>query len=421
MKKILLLCVVALLLTACTKKEEKIVMSEMNAEFVGKWAGNIEIPNTPLPIIVELTKDAGTLSVPAQGLKDLPFKSITYDGDKVNISIDLKGMLIKITGELKGEEIKATFTQNGGTYPITLTRYKEQPVTYETISIPVENGNLKVALEKPTEEKPSPVALIIAGSGPTDKDGNSVIAGKNDSLKMLAEGLANEGIATIRYDKRGVADNAGLFTKEEDVSFDLFADDAVKIIQYLQSNEAFTSVHVIGHSEGSLIGMIAAQKTGVESFVSLAGAGREVDELLLEQLAGQLTPALTTETKNVITSLKKGEIVENVSPELQGLFRPSVQPFMISWLKYNPASIIQKLENRTLIVQGTNDLQVKVTDAEALKKAKNDAVLLYLEGMNHILKVAPTDRARNLATYSDPTLPLHEELIPAICAFIKEE
>ena len=421
MKKILLLCVVALLLTACTKKEEKIVISEMNAEFVGKWAGNIEIPNTPLPIIVELTKDAGTLSVPAQGLKDLPFKSITYDGDKVNISIDLKGMLIKITGELKGEEIKATFTQNGGTYPITLTRYKEQPVTYETISIPVENGNLKVALEKPTEEKPSPVALIIAGSGPTDKDGNSVIAGKNDSLKMLAEGLANEGIATIRYDKRGVADNAGLFTKEEDVSFDLFADDAVKIIQYLQSNEAFTSVHVIGHSEGSLIGMIAAQKTGVESFVSLAGAGREVDELLLEQLAGQLTPALTTETKNVITSLKKGEIVENVSPELQGLFRPSVQPYMISWLKYNPASIIQKLENRTLIVQGTNDLQVKVTDAEALKKAKNDAVLLYLEGMNHILKVAPTDRARNLATYSDPTLPLHEELIPAICAFIKEE
>lgn len=115
MKKILLLCVVALLLTACTKKEEKIVMSKMNAEFVGKWAGNIEIPNTPLPIIVELTKDAGTLSVPAQGLKDLPFKSITYDGDKVNISIDLKGMLIKITGELKGEEIKATFTQNGGT------------------------------------------------------------------------------------------------------------------------------------------------------------------------------------------------------------------------------------------------------------------------------------------------------------------
>lgn len=421
MKKILLLCVVALLLTACTKKEEKIVMSEMNAEFVGKWAGNIEIPNTPLPIIVELTKDAGTLSVPAQGLKDLPFKSITYDGDKVNISIDLKGMLIKITGELKGEEIKATFTQNGGTYPITLTRYKEQPVTYETISIPVENGDLKVALEKPTEEKPSPVALIIAGSGPTDKDGNSVIAGKNDSLKMLAEGLANEGIATIRYDKRGVADNAGLFTKEEDVSFDLFADDAVKIIQYLQSNEAFTSVHVIGHSEGSLIGMIAAQKTGVESFVSLAGAGREVDELLLEQLAGQLTPALTTETKNVITSLKKGEIVENVSPELQGLFRPSVQPYMISWLKYNPASIIQKLENRTLIVQGTNDLQVKVTDAEALKKAKKDATLLYLEGMNHILKVAPTDRARNLATYSDPTLPLHEELIPAICAFIKEE
>lgn len=421
MKRILLLCLVALLVTACTKKEEKIEMSEMNAEFVGKWAGEIEIPNTPLPIIIELTKDAGTFSVPAQGLKDLPFKSIAYDGDKVNISIDLQGTAIKITGALKDEQIKATFTQNGGTFPIILTKYEDQPVTYETISIPVENGDLKIALEKPTEEKPSPVALIIAGSGPTDKDGNSVIAGKNDSYKMLAEGLAKEGIATIRYDKRGVGDNTGLFTKEEDITFELFADDAVKIIQYLQSNEAFTSVHVIGHSEGSLLGMLAAQKTGVESFVSLAGAGRAVDELVLEQLAGQLTLELITETKNALASLKKGELVEKVSPELQGLFRTSVQPYMISWLKYNPVSVIQNLEARTLIVQGTNDLQVVATDAEALKKGKNDATLLYVEGMNHILKNAPTDREGNLATYADATLPLHPELLPAICAFMKEE
>ncbi|MFJ7953363.1 alpha/beta hydrolase [Lysinibacillus sp. NPDC096418] len=421
MKRILLLCVVALLLTACTKKEEEIKMNEMNTDFVGKWSGNIEIPNTPLPIIVELTKDAGTLSVPAQGLKYLPFQSITYDGDKVNISIDLKGMLIKITGELKDEEIKATFTQNGGTFPLTLTRYEEQPVTYETISIPVENGDLKIALEKPTEEKPSPVALIIAGSGPTDKDGNSVIGGKNDSYKMLAEELAKEGIATIRYDKRGVGDNTELFTKEEDVSFELFVDDAVQIIQYLQSNDAFTSVHVIGHSEGSLIGMLAAQKTDVDSFVSLAGAGRAIDELLLEQLAGQLSPALTTEAKNALAILKKGELVEKVSPELQGLFRPSVQPYMISWLKYNPASIIQKLEKRTLIVQGTNDIQVTVTDAEILKKAKKDATLLNVEGMNHVLKDAPTDRAGNLATYANPKLPLHPELLPAISDFIKND
>ncbi|MFJ7735725.1 alpha/beta hydrolase [Lysinibacillus sp. NPDC097287] len=421
MKRILFLSVVVLLLTACTKKEEKNEMSEMNSGFVGKWTGNIEIPNTPLPIIVELTKEAGTLSVPAQGVKGLPFQSLSYDGDQVDISIDLQGMVIKITGELKGEEIKATFTQNGGTFPITLMRYEEQPVTYETISIPVENGELKVALETASEGKPSPVALIIAGSGPTDKDGNSAAGLKNDSYKMLAEGLAKEGIATIRYDKRGVGDNIGLFTKEEDVSFELFAEDAVQIIQYLQSNDAFTSVHVMGHSEGSLIGMLAAQKTDVDSFVSLAGAGRAVDELLLEQLAGQLTPALAAEAKNALASLKKGELVENVSAELQGLFRPSIQPYMISWLKYNPASILQKLENRTLIVQGTNDIQVTVTDAEILKKAKEDATLLNVEGMNHVLKDAPTDRAGNIATYANPKLPLHPELLPAISAFIKEE
>ena len=167
--------------------------------------------------------------------------------------------------------------------------------------------------------------------------------------------------------------------------------------------------------------MLAAQKTNVESFVSLAGAGREVDEVVLEQLADQLTRALITEATNTLASLKKGELVATVSPELQGLFRPSVQPYMISWLKLNPADIIQKLDSRTLIVQGTNDIQVVATDAEALMKSKNDAILLYVEGMNHILKDAPTDRAANLATYADPTRPLHPELLPAIQQFIVKE
>lgn len=348
---------------------------------------------------------------------------MSYSGNKVHIIIRLNGSAIEVNGTLKDEQIKATFNQNGGEFPLVLKRYKEQPeqpVSYETLTVPVKDGDLTVALQK-SSKKPSPVVLIIAGSGPTDKDGNSAIAGKNNSLKMLAEGLAQEGIASVRYDKRGIGDNASLLKKEEDISIDQYVDDAVQIIHVLSANQAFSSVHIIGHSEGSLIGMLAAQKTNVASFVSIAGAGRTADTLLLEQLSGQLTPALTAETNMILVALKKGEQVQHVSPELQALFRPSVQPYMMSWLKYNPATELQYVKGRVLLIQGTTDIQVNATDAEALKQGDEKAELLYLEGMNHILKNAPEDRTKNLATYADPTLPLHPKLLPAIYKFIANE
>lgn len=424
MKKWLLLCCTLLLLGACGQKEataenqETKGESAMNEQFIGKWEGNIETPNGPLPIIVDLQKDAGTLSVPAQGLSNFPFKSLSYTGDNVTVSINLNGSVIAINGTLKNKQIEATFQQNGAKFPLILKAYKEQPVTYETLKIPVEHGDLTVALQK-ASTSPSPVALIIAGSGPTDKDGNSALAGKNNSLKMLAEGLAQEGITTVRYDKRGLGDNQALLIKEEDGTFDQYVDDAVQIIQALQADKAYSSIHVIGHSEGSLIGLLAAQKTDVESFVSIAGAGRPLDEVLLEQLKGQLAPKLFNESTDILTVLKQGEQVKNISPELQALFRPSVQPFLISLLKYHPADELAKVKSRVLLVQGTTDLQVKVADAEALKNGKPEAKLLYMEGMNHVLKKAPADRAENLATYAEPSLPLHEELLPAIEQFIQ--
>ncbi|MFC9538763.1 alpha/beta hydrolase [Lysinibacillus sp. NPDC056959] len=427
MKKLLFLCCALLLLAACAQEEDKAKGKEtkgdnkMNEQLIGKWEGNIETPNGAFPIIVEMQKDNGKLSVPAQG--NYLFKSITYNGDQVNVSINLNGSVVEINGTLKDGQIEATFQQNGGKFPLVLKPFKEQPeqpVTYETLKIPVQNGELTAALQKASNE-PSPIALIIAGSGPTDKDGNSALAGKNNSLKMIAEGLAKDGIATVRYDKRGIGDNQSLLTKEEDITFDQYVDDAVQVINTLLADKAFSSVHIIGHSEGSLIGLLAAQKTKVESFVSIAGTGRPIDEVLLEQLKVQLTPALLKESTDALASLKKGQQVKNVSQELQSLFRPSIQSYMISWLKYNPASELAKVYSGVLIIQGTTDLQVGVTDAEALKKAKSDAELVYMDGMNHVLKNAPADRAKNFATYSDPTLPLHKELLPAIQQFIINE
>lgn len=386
----------------------------------GHWSGSIEIPQSPLDIQLAIKEDGtGTFSVPAQGVKDYPVKSLKMTGNSIVVEIDLAGNQMVIEGKVSEGKITGTFTQNGMSLPLTLTPYEAPEVTYEKWNIPVAGGELAVALQWPTGEvsAPVPVAILIAGSGATNKDGNTII-GENNSLKMLAEDLAAQGIATIRYDKRGVGENAALIAKEEDLLFTSYANDVESIVKAVKEDSRFSDVHLIGHSEGSLVGMVAASTTKVDSIVSIAGAGRPIDEVLIEQLSAQLPDDMLETSKTILASLKKGELVENVPESLYSIFRPSVQPYMISWLQYNPADIIKALDVPVLIVQGKNDLQVKVTDAEKLAAADTDAEVVYFDTMNHVLKEAPMDQAGNLATYADPTLPLAKGLVDRISSFI---
>ncbi|MGM7683225.1 alpha/beta hydrolase [Cytobacillus sp. Hm23] len=288
-----------------------------------------------------------------------------------------------------------------------------------TLSIPVERSTLTAVLDIPEGADSLPIAIIIAGSGPTDKDGNTVGAnGKNNSLKMLSEALNERGIATLRYDKRGVGDNINLVNKEEDLTIESYVHDVAAIVHYIQKDSRFASINIVGHSEGSLIGMIAVQEVAVDKFISLAGVGQSADKLLLEQLEGQLPPKLMDETKNILNQLKQGKQVTDVSQELNVLFRPSVQPYLISWFTYNPVDIISSLNIPLLIINGTNDIQVTEKEARLLKEANPQAELFIIEGMNHILKQAPLDKAGNLATYTNANLPLDEELSTKLIQFI---
>ncbi|MDX8365218.1 alpha/beta hydrolase [Cytobacillus sp. IB215665] len=288
-----------------------------------------------------------------------------------------------------------------------------------TLSIPVERGTLTAILDIPEGADSLPIAIIIAGSGPTDKDGNTVGAnGKNNSLKMLSEAFNERGIATLRYDKRGVGDNISLVNKEEDLTIESYVNDVAAIVHYIQKDSRFASINIVGHSEGSLIGMIAVQEVAVDKFISLAGVGQSADKLLLEQLEGQLPPKLMDETKNILNQLKQGKQVTDVSQELNVLFRPSVQPYLISWFTYNPVDIISSLNIPLLIINGTNDIQVTEKEAHLLKEANPQAELFIIEGMNHILKQAPLDKAGNLATYTNANLPLDEELSTKLIQFV---
>ena len=288
----------------------------------------------------------------------------------------------------------------------------------EEITLETKTGDIKGSLLIPSVLEKTAVVLIIAGSGPTDRNGNNPMM-TNNSLKMLAKELQKNGIASVRYDKRGIGESKNSGLQEIDLRFEDYVQDVEGWIKLLKEDERFSNIIVLGHSEGSLIGMIASHKQEAKKFISVAGVGIPAGDILRKQLKGQ-PQFILDESLKIIEKLENGETVEKVSQMLYSLFRPSVQPYMISWFKYNPQIEIAKLNKPILIIQGTTDIQVSVSDADKLASANKKSQKQIIEGMNHILKEAELDRQKNIQTYSMPDLPLKKELIKFIVKFIEE-
>jgi uncharacterized protein len=291
--------------------------------------------------------------------------------------------------------------------------------TESEIILKTPTGDISGTLTIPNNVQSSPVVLIIAGSGPTDRDCNSPMGIKTNAYKMLAGAFAGNGISTLRFDKRGIGNSKAAMTGEADLRFETYINDVVSWISLLKADQRFSNIILLGHSEGSLIGIVAAELTEVAGLISVAGAGKPADQILKDQLKTKLTPQMLAETNILLDSLKAGYTVSHFDPALNMLFRPSVQPYMISWMKYDPATEISKLKIPVLIIQGTTDIQVSVDDAKLLAAVKPDAKLLIIDNMNHILKEAPADFQANVATYQDPKLPLKDGLVKELIDFIK--
>ncbi|KRD08107.1 alpha/beta hydrolase [Flavobacterium sp. Root901] len=290
--------------------------------------------------------------------------------------------------------------------------FKETNVTLK-INIDQLYGTLTI----PDNVKKCPAALIIAGSGPTDRNGNNPMM-KNNSLKMLAEALAKNGIASLRFDKRGIGESKASAVTESSLVFENYTEDVKSWINFLKQDKRFTQLTVIGHSEGSLIGMIAGAKAN--KFISIAGAGESADKLIKSQISSKGNKQLEDMTFPIIDSLKNGNKVNKVDPLLNSLFRASIQPYLISWFKYDPQAEIKKLTVPVLIIQGNNDFQVSVKDAENLSKAKINSELVIVDKMNHIMKIIDGDKQANMESYNNENLPVSETMIDKIVSFIKK-
>ena len=278
------------------------------------------------------------------------------------------------------------------------------------------HGSLRLPAAAPAR---MPVVLLIAGSGPTDRDGNSAgLPGPNHSLKLLAQGLAQGGWASVRFDKRGLAASAAAGPREDELRFDSCVQDAAAWLRLLRADGRFGRIAVIGHSEGSLIGMLAVREVGADALVSLAGPAAGASTVLRTQLAGRLPPVLALRSEAVLAALERGEAVADPPPELAALYRPSVQPYLISWFRHVPTKVLATLTLPVLVLQGSTDIQVGVIDAQALQAARAGVELTVIEGMNHVLKTVSTDTASQMASYSNPALPLADALVPRLLRFL---
>lgn len=279
------------------------------------------------------------------------------------------------------------------------------------------NGMLHGTLIVPTTTR-SPVVLIIAGSGPTDRDGNSpLLPGKNNSLRYLAEALAERGIASLRYDKRGIGLSRVGDLNEADLRFDHYVDDAAAWGRRLAADRRFSSVVVIGHSEGSLLGMLAAPTIRASKVVSIAGAGAPAGDVIIRQLSAQLQPAPLAQATAAVRKIERGELLDTVPPGLFALFRPSVQPYLISWFAHDPRTVAGRLGVPLLVIQGTHDIQVLEEDAHAIAAANPRATLALIPGMNHVLKQSPAGRLEQGPAYSDSTIAIDSTLVRLIAEF----
>ncbi|YAF56771.1 Hydrolase-4 domain-containing protein [Pseudomonas sp. E141] len=299
-----------------------------------------------------------------------------------------------------------------------LSSLAQATVLQRPISLDTGNGELFGSLLLPKSDAPVPVVLIISGSGPTDRDGNNPDGGRNDSLKRLAWVLAKHNIASVRYDKRGVAASLAATPDERNLSVEAYVADAVAWSRKLAADPRMGPLILLGHSEGALIASLAAPQANAAAVISLCGSARPIDQVLRQQLSSRLPPPLMVRANELLDSLKAGRLDPNVPPQLQVIFRPSVQPYLISLFRQTPAQAFAALKMPALIIQGSHDIQVSVDDARQLQAAKPDAELALIKGMNHVMRIVPNDMERQLASYKNPNLPLAAELGTHILGFI---
>jgi len=399
--------------------------------FLGYWTGTLRIMESEtelhLEFLLEGNELKGLITVPVQMMREFPLSAINIDYPDIYFELQA-GVTASFTGSMKEGYISGSFSQPGGNGIFHVVRGEKQEMFAQDEKpglsgesdkqIATRFGTIYGSLVVPELQEKMPVVLIIPGSGPTDRDGNSPLYGQGNFYRNLAQKLYEQGIASLRFDKRAVGASAQAMMKEEDLRFRYYVQDAVLWLQKLKQEERFSEIIVFGHSEGSLIGILAAQEEEIDGLISAAGAGRNMAEVMAQQFDRQPEP-FKSEGLEILENLQKGVMVQEVSDELKPAFRTVIQPYLLSVFRFNPAEEIAKLEIPILIIQGRNDIQVTTEDAMLLAEANANAELKIIEKMNHVFRNSSTDMVETLRTYGNPEIPFSDGFLSSVIDFIK--
>jgi pimeloyl-ACP methyl ester carboxylesterase len=326
----------------------------------------------------------------------------------VTVEIGRDGAVERASVPLQQLEVR----REGVAPPVEAERAPPAGVVGEPVA--VADGAVRGVLWRPASAKGNlPVALIVAGSGPTDRDGNNAAGLRTDCYRQLAEALAKAGVASVRWDKRGIGRSHRV--DEATLQIGDYVDDAAAFVALARRDPRFGRVTVIGHSEGGLIALLLAQKASLDAVVLVATAGRPLADVLHEQLARQFSGAELAELDAIAAALRSGKPVARYPETTRALFRPSIERFLRSELALDPAALAKALAMPATIVQGETDAQVSVEDARRLAAAQPKAKLVVLPRVNHVLKEEAT-RALPQASYEDPGRPLGPGVVGAILA-----
>ena len=290
-------------------------------------------------------------------------------------------------------------------------------------SQPISAGALAGTIDRPGG-KTEAVVLILPGSGPTDREGNNPLGVTAAPYKMLAEGLAAKGIATVRIDKRGLFGSKAAIANPNDVSFADYAADTAAWVAAARAATGARCIWLAGHSEGGLVALRSAKQKDVCGLILISSPGRPMAAILREQLSANPANApLLPDAERILASLEAGKTIDvsGMHPALaKGLFNPAVQPFLIDMMRQDPVAELRGYKGPVLVISGAEDIQVGKADADALGASRAGVSQDRIAGMNHVLKSVPAgDKAANLAAYGDSSKPLAPGLVEAIANFVK--
>ncbi len=400
----------------------KALVGAQDASWLGLWEGAFRIDEEEQPATLRIFPGGALLDMPSLDAFGWPVETLRAQGSQFFFSVPLGDDPLEGAGLRDGKKVSGVLLQRGRKGSFSLAFPEPQPESSGDLDMDTGKCVLPGTLLLPKEAPgPVPLFILLPGSGTTDRDGNNwQVPGRNDSLRLLAEALAEAGMASFRYDKRGAGRAYRLVRDEASLTFADHVADAAACIRSFDGDGRFSMLVVFGHGDGALVGAAALREARADALAAMGVSGRTLRRMIDEAAAGA-PPEYRDEIARVLAELEAGRFVDEVSPYIDNLFRRSFQPYLASWLRYDLGKELAALSAAglpVLLMQGDLDLQVTMEEFDLLRMAAPAAEAVLLPETNHMLKRVGNDVEENYASFSDPSFPLSPGLVPALQDFL---